>query len=1671
VGIENVIGTSFNDTITGDSADNRLEGRGGDDIISGGAGNDMLLGGEGNDIIDGGDGNDTLIAGQGNDTLKGGNGNDTYSFDQDWEQAVIIETADDGVDTLDFSALSWDLYFTLRPEAGSVSSGLSSVSWSGITPEVMLGGSGNDTFAWENGAYLPVTINGGGGKNTLDYSNYGSAITLNLQNSTATGLSGFTGIHSLIGSALADNLIGFNGDTVFTITDVNAGMVNGSFSFTGIENLTGGNGQDRFAFIGNGRLTGSINGGSGSNIMDYHEYTGGAVEISLGSNQATGLGGTFNNIASFIGSSEVDGITGPDTGTLFQVTGVDQIIVNGIHFTGFESLTGGSGNDTFKFNNGTGVTGTIDGGAGRDTIDFSAYTSGVTVDLAAGLIAVQDLEGSISNVEDIIGGQGDDKLTGNDEDNIIIGGGGKDIMRGGPGNDQYIFNADWGIGDEIVDTEGEDTVTFASLTVPLSFNLNEGAWVISDGINTLLHSGYTIERIISGSGNDTFIISGSAKGHLFGGSGDDSFIFIESGSLEGSIDGGSGVNHIDYREYKGGNVIVNLAENKVSSINSSFSFMDVFRFWGSPAVDEIIGEDKDNIFNITGSNAGNVNGLYYFDGFEKLTGGSGNDTFIMGSNAIIGTVAGGSGEDILNYAGYLRAINISISGVDSTGWSGIESGLTGGFSGIDIVQGSSRSDSFTGMNEIATFDLAPDSMVYRVHGFSLQLISLENIFGGNQADTFNINGTLNLNLSGAEGDDTFIFQDKAVLNGSLDGGEGKDRIDWSLYQSAQKAVLTGLGSVDGFNGTLGIIRSAFLNINGLVGSARGDTLTGVNNDAVFNLSTGQYSSGNTLDFSGFAILQGGQGNDTFIISEESDFAGKIDGGAGGIDTLDYSGYKAQVTVDLAKGTGTGINSANEKSISGIEKIIGSITHDNNLKGDNGNNIFVAGSANNILAGGKGNDTYIFLAGWGTTTILENNNEGTDTLDASAIDSKLTFYFENDGHRVVNEDGNTISCDNNVENYMGGSNDDTFRFRDEAVVRGTIDGGQGHDLLSFIDYQSGRSIVLSGLGSQDGFQGRDDSIKNGFDNINEIHGSLYTDSIKGLNGSALWTLETGKVSYAALGRTIELAAVEKLLGGSGADTFSLKDGASHEGSLDGGDGIDLLDYSLYTTAVSVNLSDGSSTGISGSISGFENVTGGSGDDHITGDSKNNVIIGGPGNDTIYGQAGHDTLIGGTGDDVLYGGAGNDTYRFEDNWGSDSIIESDGEGNSILDLATILADLTITIAESGVLIDDASNNSLSHSTLEISAINSGSGMDTFKIEADMNAALYGGDGDDRFVLADGIKYSGLLDGQSGSDTVDFSKYTTGRNILLTDTGAIDGFQGRENSLQTGFTNIDNLLGSMAADTLTGINRDSTFKLSHDYSYSSYGRLLSFEAIETLAGGSGNDRFEIFGDQSFDLLGGVGNDCFVFADQASLNGTLDGQAGSDRLDFSAYTTPRNFILLGTGSSGGFKGSESSLGQFDSINSITGSLATDSITGLDAAATWQVGSNSSYTSGGSSLAMTGIENLLGGAGEDKFVLQKGYELEGLIDGRGGDDTLDYSNYVYGSVINFDLNQGSANAISGGITSIKNVILPEKPGDQPPYSGGGGGGGAPPKPEGQMIYRETGGIIESLGVIVEDQS
>ena len=76
-GIENLVGTDFDDTLAGDDDNNRLEGDEGNDDIFAGDGNDYVEGGEGNDEIYGGNGNDSLWGGDGNDSLWGGSENDT----------------------------------------------------------------------------------------------------------------------------------------------------------------------------------------------------------------------------------------------------------------------------------------------------------------------------------------------------------------------------------------------------------------------------------------------------------------------------------------------------------------------------------------------------------------------------------------------------------------------------------------------------------------------------------------------------------------------------------------------------------------------------------------------------------------------------------------------------------------------------------------------------------------------------------------------------------------------------------------------------------------------------------------------------------------------------------------------------------------------------------------------------------------------------------------------------------------------------------------------------------------------------------------------------------------------------------------------------------------------------------------------------------------------------------------------------------------------------------------------------------------------------------------------------------------------------------------------------------------------------------------------------------
>ncbi|MFE8643837.1 calcium-binding protein [Sphingomonas sp. NCPPB 2930] len=79
-----------------------------------------------------------------------------------------------------------------------------------------------------------------------------------------------------------------------------------------------------------------------------------------------------------------------------------------------------------------------------------------------------------------------------------------------------------------------------------------------------------------------------------------------------------------------------------------------------------------------------------------------------------------------------------------------------------------------------------------------------------------------------------------------------------------------------------------------------------------------------------------------------------------------------------------------------------------------------------------------------------------------------------------------------------------------------------------------------------------------------------------------------------------------------------------------------------------------------FTGYDNTRG----DHLYGGAGNDTLDGRGGNDYLEGNSGDDVLIGGAGNDTLVGGAGTDTYRFDGDFGSDTVIDSDGAGRIVV-----------------------------------------------------------------------------------------------------------------------------------------------------------------------------------------------------------------------------------------------------------------------------------------------------------------------------------------------------------------------------------------------------------------------
>lgn len=163
--IEWVIGSNFDDDITGDGAANRLLGGNGNDTLNGAGGNDRIQGGTGNDIIMGGDGIDTLFGEDGDDTLFGGNDSDFF-FGGDGADS---HDGGDGFDTISYLAGSEGIITDLGgtgtsgAAAGDSYVNIERLFATNFADEV-LGGSGDETILGLGGDDM---LGGGAGADRL----------------------------------------------------------------------------------------------------------------------------------------------------------------------------------------------------------------------------------------------------------------------------------------------------------------------------------------------------------------------------------------------------------------------------------------------------------------------------------------------------------------------------------------------------------------------------------------------------------------------------------------------------------------------------------------------------------------------------------------------------------------------------------------------------------------------------------------------------------------------------------------------------------------------------------------------------------------------------------------------------------------------------------------------------------------------------------------------------------------------------------------------------------------------------------------------------------------------------------------------------------------------------------------------------------------------------------------------------------------------------------------------------------------------------------------------------------------------------------------------------------------------------------------------------------------
>ncbi len=454
-----------------------------------------IYGGSGNDSLRGNILANAIVGGRGSDTLIGDAGDDSYIFGTaaSAEADIIIESI--GIDTLNFSALSTAVTLDLgtttaqpvhinrtltlltptsmenvlggsgndRLTGNSLNNSLSGQAGfdrlkGGFGSDVLIGGLGHDSYVFEAAASAEsdsVIEFAGGGVDTLDFFALTTAVEVDL-GSTVNQTVDANRTLSLNSATTFENIYGGSGNDILRGNAVGNAFVGGR----GSDSLIGEAADDIYIFgaVASAEadvITEQVD--NGTDTLNFSALTT-AISLNLGTTTVQAL--HLNRTLDLSSSSGVENVIGGSGNDSLTGNTLSNVITGG---AGSDGMAGGGGNDTCVLRAATSAE--FDSfvelaGEGTDTLDFSALTIALNVDL--GSTSNQTIHtnrsvnfNSATSIENAIGGFGNDQLTGNASSNVLVGNAGNDQLFGLLDRDILVggFGADMlqgGVNDDIL---------------------------------------------------------------------------------------------------------------------------------------------------------------------------------------------------------------------------------------------------------------------------------------------------------------------------------------------------------------------------------------------------------------------------------------------------------------------------------------------------------------------------------------------------------------------------------------------------------------------------------------------------------------------------------------------------------------------------------------------------------------------------------------------------------------------------------------------------------------------------------------------------------------------------------------------------------------------------------------------------------------------------------------------------------------------------------------------------------------------------------------------------------------------------------------------------------------------------------------------------------------------